>query len=71
MGASAERLHGHRPGAWRWPKGDGSVGSRLQPTGVTLSPSCIGWERADHAIHRIQVSQWKKLRLEGASELFT
>ena len=26
---------------------------------------------ADHAIHPIQVSQWKKLLLEGASELFT
>lgn len=26
---------------------------------------------ADHAIHPIQVSQWKKQLLEGASELFT
>ncbi len=26
---------------------------------------------ADHAIHPIQVSQWKKLLLEGASDLFT
>ena len=26
---------------------------------------------ADHAIHPIQVSQWKKQLLEGASELFS
>jgi putative transposase len=26
---------------------------------------------ADHAIHPIQVSQWKKHLLEGSSELFT
>jgi len=26
---------------------------------------------ADHAIHPIQVSQWKKQMLEGASDLFT
>ena len=26
---------------------------------------------ADHAIHPIQVSQWKKQLLEGSSELFT
>ena len=26
---------------------------------------------ADHAIHPIQVSQWKRQLLEGASELFT
>ena len=26
---------------------------------------------ADHSIHPIQVSQWKKQLLEGASELFT
>ena len=26
---------------------------------------------ADHAIHSIQVSQWKKQLLEGSSELFT
>ncbi len=26
---------------------------------------------ADHSIHRIQVSQWKKQLLEGSSELFT
>ena len=26
---------------------------------------------ADHAIHPIQVSQWKKQLLDGASELFT
>jgi putative transposase len=26
---------------------------------------------ADHGIHPIQVSQWKKQLLEGASELFT
>jgi putative transposase len=26
---------------------------------------------ADHAIHPIQVSQWKKQLLEGASDLFT
>jgi putative transposase len=26
---------------------------------------------ADHAIHPIQVSQWKKQLLEGCSELFT
>ena len=26
---------------------------------------------ADHAIHTIQVSQWKKQLLEGSSELFT
>ena len=26
---------------------------------------------ADHAIHPIQVSQWKKQLLEGFSELFT
>jgi len=26
---------------------------------------------ADHAIHPIQVNQWKKQLLEGASELFT
>ena len=26
---------------------------------------------ADHAIHPIQVSQWKQQLLEGASELFT
>ena len=26
---------------------------------------------ADHAIHPIQVSQWKKQLLKGASELFT
>ena len=26
---------------------------------------------ADHAIHPIQVSQWKKKLLEGSSELFT
>ena len=26
---------------------------------------------ADHAVHPIQVSQWKKLLLEGASDLFT
>ncbi len=26
---------------------------------------------ADHAIHPIQVSQWKKPLLEGASDLFT
>ena len=26
---------------------------------------------ADHAIHRIQVSQWKRQLLDGASELFT
>jgi transposase-like protein len=26
---------------------------------------------ADHAIHPIQVSQWKRQLLDGASELFT
>ena len=26
---------------------------------------------ADHAIHSIQVNQWKKQLLDGASELFT
>ena len=26
---------------------------------------------ADHSIHPIQVSQWKKQLLEGSSELFT
>ena len=26
---------------------------------------------ADHAIHPIQMSQWKKLLSDGASELFT
>jgi len=26
---------------------------------------------ADHANHRIQVSQWKRQLLDGASELFT
>jgi transposase-like protein len=26
---------------------------------------------ADHAIHSVQVSQWKKQLLDGASELFT
>ncbi len=26
---------------------------------------------ADHAIHQIQVSQWKRQLLNGASELFT
>ena len=26
---------------------------------------------ADHAVHPIQVSQWKRQLLEGASELFT
>ncbi len=26
---------------------------------------------ADHAIHPIQVSQWKRLLLDGASEVFT
>jgi transposase-like protein len=26
---------------------------------------------ADHALYRIQVSQWKKQLLEGASDLFT
>ncbi len=26
---------------------------------------------ADHAIHLIQVSQWKRQLLDGASELFT
>jgi len=38
---------------------------------VIISRKTIQEVAADHAIHPIQVSQWKRQLLDGSSELFT